>query len=67
MYRVKVRFRDLQDGNRLYRAGDMYPRPGLTVTEARIQELAGVNNRRHTSLIEVPVTNKRGRKRKDAD
>lgn len=67
MYRVLVRFRDLQDGNRLYKAGDMYPRPGLSVTEARIQELAGVDNRRHMSLIEVPTPSKRGRKRKDAD
>ena len=38
-YRVIKYFTDLQDNNREYHAGDIYPRNGLKVTKARIEEL----------------------------
>lgn len=56
-YTVIRHFEDLQDGRHSYSAGDKYPREGLTVSAARIAELAGKNNRQHTPLIapELPT------------
>jgi hypothetical protein len=51
MFKVLVDFSDLKDKNHKYRKGDVYPRSGLKVTEARIGELSGRNNRRKTPLI----------------
>lgn len=51
MYRVIVRFRDLQDGNRLYNVGDKFPRAGLRVSDKRIKELMSDKNRRGIALI----------------
>lgn len=53
MYKVIVRFKDLQDGNRLYNVGDKFPRDGVTVSSARLQELSTNRNRRRTPLIEM--------------
>lgn len=55
-YIVIERFADLQDGNRIYEAGDTYPRPGLDVTPGRIAELAGSDNRMGYPLIEAVET-----------
>ncbi len=58
MYRALMRFADLQDGNRIYEAGDQYPRPGFDVSAQRIAELAGSDNRMGYALIkavEAPV------------
>lgn len=54
MYKVIKYFCDLQDGNHPYNAGDTFPRPGMTVTEERLAELAGSNNRQGVPLI-APV------------
>lgn len=51
-YRVVKDFYDLQDGAHPYKAGQEYPRAGKTVSDARIEELAGDKNRRRTPLIE---------------
>lgn len=52
MYRVIRLFADLQDNNHVYNPGDEYPRKGLTVTDERIAELAGSNNKQGCPLIE---------------
>lgn len=79
MWRVITQFRDLQDGNRLYRVGDEFPRPGLPVTEERLKALSGTANRRRVQIIEevpqkaekAPSRAKEGQRRKrrrlDAD
>lgn len=55
MCKVIKRFTDLQDGNHVYRAGDIYPREGYTPSEERIAELASDKNKQGTPLIEVPA------------
>lgn len=50
-YIVIERFADLQDGNRVYEAGDTYPRPGFDVSPERLAELAGSDNRVGMPLI----------------
>lgn len=52
MYKVIEFFNDLQDGNHPYHAGDVFPRAGVEVTEARLAELAGKNNKRGIPLIQ---------------
>lgn len=51
MYKVIKLFADLQDGNHVYNVGDEFPRKGVSVTDARIAELAGSNNKQGTPLI----------------
>lgn len=51
MYKVIIQFTDLKDGGYLYNVGDTYPREGFEVSEARIKELSGGDNRRHIALI----------------
>ena len=62
-YRAAVDFIDLQDDNRLYHAGDSYPRDGLSVTTERIEELAGNHNRMGYPLIVKGEEQKPTRKR----
>ena len=50
-YIALTRFADLQDGNRIYEAGDTYPRPGFDVSPERLAELAGSDNRMGEPLI----------------
>ena len=52
MYKVLTYFTDLQDKSYPYNEGDIFPRDGLNVTEARLNELSSTNNRRKTKLIE---------------
>lgn len=78
MYKTIVQFKDLQDGNRLYRVGDEFPRAGLKVSEKRLEELSTSANRRKLPLIQKVVEieqpqeitepspkPKRGRKKKE--
>ena len=46
-------FTDLQDGDHPYNVGDVFPREGITVTEARLQELSTAANRQGVPLIQV--------------
>ena len=57
MYKAVVRFADRQDDMRIYEVGETFPRFGFSVSEARIKELAGSNNRMGYPLIvaEKPV------------
>ena len=59
-YRVLENFTDLQDDCYEYRAGNEYPRPGLTPTQERIQELSSENNSRKVAVIAV-INNKRSK------
>lgn len=52
MYKVIKHFVDLQDENYSYNVGDTYPRKGLDVTEERINELSGNENKLGAPLIE---------------
>jgi len=53
MYIVAKYFTDLQDGDHPYKAGESFPREGLEVTEARLAELSGKNNKRGEVLIKA--------------
>lgn len=66
-YRAAVDFFDLQDDNRLYHAGDTFPRDGLSVTAKRIKELAGDQNRMGYPLIKKVEEQKTTRKRVKKD
>ena len=61
-YHAAVDFYDLQDANRFYHAGETYPREGLNVTAARLDELAGDNNRMGHPLIVAEKPARKGRK-----
>jgi hypothetical protein len=52
-YTVKEDFVDIHDDSHLYRAGEKYPRPGVSVSEERITELASTQNRVGRALIEA--------------
>lgn len=66
MYQVVKYFVDLQDNNFEYKAGDLFPRPGLVVSEERLAELAGSENRQGVPLIQL-VEPKKKRAKKTAD
>ena len=51
MYKVLHFFHDLKDNNYVYNPGDVFPREGLQVTEERIAELSGPDNKQHKPLI----------------
>lgn len=53
MYRAVKGFFDTQDSDHWYNAGDRFPRDGIKVTDARIAELSGSDNRQHEPLIEA--------------
>lgn len=53
MYKVISYFTDLQDFNHPYKVGDVFPRLGMNVSEARLKELSSSNNRRKKPLIEL--------------
>ena len=52
MYKVIKFFTDLQDNNYPYSVGDTFPRSGVTVTEGRLDELAGSDNLQGEPLIQ---------------
>lgn len=53
MYEVIHYFTDLQDFDHPYNVGDIFPRNGLTVSEERLRELSGSNNKQHKPLIRL--------------
>lgn len=71
MYKVIKYFTDLQDNDYPYNAGDKFPRKGLKVTDERLAELAGSDNKRGEPLIvkvEEPAEKpKKPAKKKAAD
>ena len=50
-YKVIHYFTDLQDFNHSYNVGDAFPRIGINVSQARLNELAGNNNKQGKPLI----------------
>lgn len=52
MYKVIKHFVDLQDNNHPYNAGDIFPRSGMEVSEDRLAELAGSENKQGVPLIQ---------------
>lgn len=66
MYKVIKYFVDLQDNNHEYQAGDTFPRAGLVVTEERLSELAGSENKQGVPLIQL-VEPKTKRAKKTAE
>ena len=52
IYKVLKTFADLQDNKHLYRPGDSFPRPGVSVSDERIKELSSNNNLMREILIE---------------
>ena len=69
MYKVIKHFTDLQDSDRPYNVGDVFPHKDCSypVTEKRLAELASRNNLQRTPLIryveEVKETKKPAAKR----
>lgn len=51
MYKVIKFFVDLQDNNHPYNVGEVFPRSGADVTEGRLAELAGSDNKQGQPLI----------------
>lgn len=52
-YKVLRYFTDLQDNDFAYKAGDIFPREGKSVSQARLDELSGSSNKQGRPLIEV--------------
>ncbi len=52
-YRAIRYFKDAKDDNRAYKVGDVYPRPGLEVSEERLEQLRTNKNRRGAPMIEI--------------
>ena len=61
MYKVIHYFNDLQDDGYAYNVGDEFPHKGMTVTNERIAELAGRENKQGVPLI-AEVKQKRAKK-----
>lgn len=61
MYKVIKKFHDLQDATKTkngmiyheYNVGDKFPRKGMDVSEERLEELAGKENKQGVPLIEL--------------
>lgn len=64
-YEVIRYFTDAQDNEYAYREGDIYPRAGLTVSDARIKDLLSGNNFQRVALIKR-VYDKPASKKSDA-
>lgn len=56
-YEVIRFFTDAQDNEYAYREGDIYPREGLTVSDARIKDLLSGNNFQRVALIKRVTRN----------
>jgi hypothetical protein len=53
MYKVIKFFTDLHDGDHPYNVGDIFPRVGVTVSDGRLAELAGSDNKQGTPVIQL--------------
>ena len=51
MYQVMEYFTDLHDADHEYHPGDIFPREGISVSEERLRELSGSDNKRGIPLI----------------
>ena len=64
MYKVILRFADLQDSSHVYEVGDVYPREGVKPTQERISELLGASNKIGAPLIKKVVEKKPAKAKK---
>ena len=64
MYKVILRFADLQDSSHVYEVGDVYPREGVKPSEDRISELSGASNKIGAPLIKKVVEKKPAKAKK---
>lgn len=64
MYRVLHTFADLTDKNFIYHEGDNFPRDGVSVSEARANELSGSKNKIGLPLI-AKIPDKKPKKKAD--
>lgn len=55
MYETIHYFTDLQDFNHPYNVGDMFPRHGMVVSQARLDELASSRNKQGKPLIRLKI------------
>ena len=53
MYKVIKYFTDLHDNDHPYHVGDEFPRRGIKVTDERLKELSGSENKQGVPLIEA--------------
>lgn len=67
MYKVIKFFTDLHDNDHPYAVGDIFPRSGVSVTEARLAELAGSDNKQGQPLIHHVDKAKKPAKKKSAE
>ena len=68
LYKVVRFFTDLHDSNYPYNVGDIFPRSGVEVSESRLAELSGSNNKRGMPLIQlVEEAPKKKRAKKTAE
>ena len=65
MYKVIHDFVDLADNKYAYKTGDTFPRNGLKVTVARLEELSGTDNKAGFALIKEIVAKKPAKKAKE--
>lgn len=67
-YKVVKFFTDLHDNNHPYNVGDIFPRSGVEVSESRLAELSGSDNKRGMPLIQlVEEAPKKKRAKKTAE
>ena len=63
MYKVIKYFVDLHDNDHPYNVGDPFPRSGVAVSEKRLAELSGSNNKQGVPLIAL-IEDEKAPKRK---
>ena len=62
MYKALTTFADLKDNKHLYHEGDTYPRDGMSVSDARLQELStNKNATRKPLIVKVEEPQKKGK------
>lgn len=67
-YQVLVDFKDLQDGNKIYRKGDVYPRPAnKKVGNDRLNELLSSDNNFGKPIIKEVENSKADTKENDKE
>lgn len=63
MYIVIKYFTDLHDGDHAYNVGDTFPRKGVKITQERLDELSGSDNKQGVPLIKKVELKKRATKK----
>lgn len=64
IYKVVKFFTDLHDNDYPYNVGDTFPRSGVSVSEGRLAELAGSDNKQGVPLIQAVQEEKKTPKKR---